>query len=159
MTINIGDRLPAGGFMTMTEEGPARLTTDEVFGGKTVVLFAVPGAFTPGCSMKHLPGYLKEADALEAKGADTIACLAVNDAFVMDAWAKDRGTEGRILMLSDGSAEYVKRLGLELDAGKYGMGTRSKRFSMIVEDGIVKALNIDESGVDKSSAENTLAQL
>jgi peroxiredoxin len=159
MTINIGDRLPAGGFMTMTEEGPTRLTIDEIFGGKTVVLFAVPGAFTPGCSMKHLPGYLKEADAILEKGADTIACLAVNDAFVMDAWAKDRGTEGRILMLSDGSADYVKRLGLELDAAKYGMGIRSKRFSMIVEDGVVKALNIDESGVDKSSAENTLAQL
>lgn len=160
MAIKVGDKIPEGSVMTMTEEGPKPLSTDEIFSGKRVVLFAVPGAFTPGCSMKHLPGFLEHLDAIKAKGVDTVACLAVNDAFVMDAWAKDRGVDGKILMLADGGADFTKVLGLDMDASRFGMGTRSKRYSMVVEDGVVTALNVDESGVvDVSSAEKTLQQL
>jgi peroxiredoxin len=160
MSINNGERLPEGTFMTMSASGPAPLGTDEVFKGKRVVLFSVPGAFTPTCSNKHLPGYLEKYEEFKQKGVDTIACLAVNDAFVMDAWAKAKGAEGKVLMLADGNGAFTRKLGLEMDASKYGMGTRGKRFSAIVEDGVVKELNVEAPGEFKvSSADATVCQL
>lgn len=155
MAIKQGDKLPAGKFKTMTAEGPKEITTDEIFKGKKVVLFSVPGAFTPTCSKQHLPSYLSNYDKIKGQGVDTIACMSVNDAFVMDAWAKDKGVGDKILMLADGSADYAKALGLEFDLTKAGLGLRSKRFSMIVNDGTVETLNIDETGYSLSSAENT----
>lgn len=160
MSIKVGDRLPEATFTTMTAEGPKPLTTAEVFAGKKVVLFSVPGAFTPTCSKQHLPGYVKQADDLKAKGVAAIACLAVNDVFVMDAWAKSQGADGKVLMLADGNAAFTKQIGLELDASKHGMGTRSQRFSMIVEDGVVSTLNIEAPGkFEVSSCEATARQL
>lgn len=160
MSIQVGDRLPEATFTTMTAEGPKPLTTAEVFAGKKVVLFSVPGAFTPTCSKQHLPGYVKQADDLKAKGVAAIACLAVNDVFVMDAWAKSQGADGKVLMLADGNAAFTKEIGLELDASKYGMGTRSQRFSMIVDDGVVSTLNIEAPGkFEVSSCEATARQL
>ena len=160
MSINVGDRIPEATLTRMTPSGPAPITTAELFGGKKVVLFSVPGAFTPTCSNQHLPGYVKEADSIKSMGVDTIACLAVNDVFVMDAWGKAKGAGDKILMLSDGNAELTKKLGLEMDASKYGMGLRSRRFSMIVKDGIVKELNVEAPGEFKiSSAEATACQL
>ena len=160
MAINNGDKLPQGTFMTMAANGPQPISTDEVFKGKKVVLFSVPGAFTPTCSKKHLPGYLEKHDEFKQKGVDTIACLAVNDAFVMDAWAKSQGAEGKVLMLADGNGEFTKKLGLEMDASKHGMGTRGKRFSAIVEDGVVKELNVEAPGeFNVSSADATVCQL
>ena len=154
--IKAGDRIPEGAFSRMTPSGPAPVTTQELFGGKKVVLFAVPGAFTPTCSKQHLPGYVSQAETIKAKGIDTIACMAVNDVFVMDAWGKSQNVGDKILLLSDGNGEFTKKLGLELDASKFGMGTRSKRFSMIVEDGVVKELNVEAPGEFKvSSAEAT----
>lgn len=160
MSIKVGDRLPEATFTTMTADGPKPLTTAEVFAGKKVVLFSVPGAFTPTCSKQHLPGYVKQADDLKAKGVAAIACLAVNDVFVMDAWAKSQGADGKVLMLADGNAAFTKQIGLELDASKHGMGTRSQRFSMIVEDGVVSTLNIEAPGkFEVSSCEATARQL
>lgn len=160
MSITVGSRIPEATLTRMGPEGPAPITTAEVFGKKKVVLFSVPGAFTPTCSKKHLPGYIKEADAIKAKGVDAIACMAVNDVFVMDAWGKAAGAADKVLMLSDGNAEFTKKLGLEMDASKYGMGLRSKRFSMIVEDGVVKELNVEAPGeFNVSSAEATACQL
>lgn len=160
MSIKVGDRLPEATFTTMTADGPKPLTTTEVFAGKKVVLFSVPGAFTPTCSKQHLPGYVKQADDLKAKGVAAIACLAVNDVFVMDAWAKSQGADGKVLMLADGNAAFTKQIGLELDASKHGMGTRSQRFSMIVEDGVVSTLNIEAPGkFEVSSCEATARQL
>jgi len=144
MTIAVGDRLPAVTFKTMKDGMPAAIGTDEVFKGKTVALFAVPGAFTPTCSKSHLPGYLENASALKAKGVDTIACTAVNDVFVMDAWAKASGAEGEILFLADGSADFAKAIGLTLDLTAGGLGLRSQRYSMIVVDGVVKDLAFEE---------------
>jgi peroxiredoxin len=152
----VGDRVPEGTFTRMTPNGPGPITTQELFGGKKVVLFAVPGAFTPTCSKQHLPGYVSNADDIKAKGIDTIACMAVNDVFVMDAWGKAQGVGDKVLLLADGNAEFTKKLGLELDASRFGMGTRSKRFSMVVEDGVVKELNVEAPGEYKvSSAEAT----
>ena len=160
MSIQVGDRLPEATFTTMTADGPKPLTTAEVFAGKKVVLFSVPGAFTPTCSKQHLPGYVKQADELKAKGVAAVACLAVNDVFVMDAWAKSQGAEGKVLMLADGNGAFTKQIGLELDASKHGMGTRSQRFSMIVEDGVVSTLNIEAPGkFEVSSCEATARQL
>jgi peroxiredoxin len=160
MAIGNGDKLPHGTFTTMKAEGPGPISTDEIFKGKKVVLFSVPGAFTPTCSKKHLPGYLEKYEEFKQKGVDTIACLAVNDAFVMDAWSKAQGAEGKVLMLADGNGEFTKQLGLEMDASKYGMGTRGKRFSAIVEDGVVKELNVEAPGEFKvSSADATVCQL
>ena len=160
MALNNGDKLPQATLMTMKGEAPGPISTDEVFKGKKVVLFSVPGAFTPTCSKKHLPGYLEKYDEFKQKGVDTIACLAVNDAFVMDAWSKAQGADGKVLMLSDGNGEFTKKLGLEMDASKYGMGTRGKRFSAIVEDGVVKELNVEAPGEFKvSSADATVCQL
>ncbi len=159
MTIQVGDKVPSVNFKHMTADGPADISSDEVFSGKKVVFFAVPGAFTPGCSMTHLPGFVVNADALKAKGADTIACMAVNDAFVMGAWGQNQNAE-EILMLADGNGEFTSAIGLELDASGFGMGKRAQRFGMIVEDGTVTYLGIEAPGEIKvSSAEAMLEQL
>jgi peroxiredoxin len=160
MSIKVGDRLPNVTFRVMTAEGPKPKTTDEVFKGKKVVLFAVPGAFTPTCHKNHLPGFVQHAAEIKAKGVDTIAVTSVNDVFVQDAWKKASNAEG-IEFLSDGSAEFAKAIGLELDATAMGLGIRSKRYSMIVEDGVVKTLNIEDvpSKADVSNAENILKAL
>ena len=159
MTINVGDKMPAGALTTMTAEGPGPITTDQLFAGKRVVLFSVPGAFTPTCSQKHLPGYVQNADELKANGVDTIACMAVNDVFVMDAWGKEQGAGDKVMMLADGNAEYAKALGLELDASGFGMGTRAQRFSLIVNDGVVEELNVEGPGeFNVSSCEFAIGQ-
>ena len=160
MSITNGSSLPDGTLTRMTPEGPRPITTQELFAGKKVVLFAVPGAFTPTCSKQHLPGYVTSADAIRAKGVDTIACLAVNDIFVMQAWAEASGAADKILMLADGNGAYTKALGLEVDLTGFGMGTRAKRFSMIVDNGIVRELNVEAApGVSVSGAEATSCQL
>lgn len=159
MSINAGDKIPASTLKTMGAEGPVDITTDEIFKGKKVLLFAVPGAFTPGCSMTHLPGYVVNADTIKAKGVDTIACMAVNDAFVMDAWGKAQNAE-ELLMLGDGNGDFTAALGLEMDARGFGLGTRSKRFAMLVDDGTVTHINVEPAGgVDVSSAETMMALL
>src|SRR4051812_30701285 len=145
MAIKVGDRLPHATFMTMTPEGPKPKTTDEVFKGKKVVLFAVPGAFTPTCSKNHLPGFVTNADTIKSKGVDVIAVTSTNDAFVQNAWKQATDPEGKIEFLSDGNADFAKAIGLELDASGMGLGTRSKRYSMIVDDGVVKSLNIEDA--------------
>jgi glutaredoxin/glutathione-dependent peroxiredoxin len=163
MTIAVGDRLPDAKFMTMTAEGPKALSTAEVFGGKKVALFAVPGAFTPTCHQQHLPGFVARAAELKSKGVDTVACTAVNDVFVMDQWAKATGSEGKIQMLTDDSAAFAKAIGLDIDltGAGIGLGVRSKRYAMMVEDGVVKVLNVDESPPvhDKSSAETLCSMI
>ena len=143
MSISVGDRMPEGSFAVMSSEGPGSISTEELFTGDKVVLFAVPGAFTPTCSMSHLPGYIEHADAILAKGVDTIACMSVNDVFVMDAWGKDRGTGDKVMMLADGNGDYTKALGLELDASGFGMGTRSQRFAIVVVDGVISQLHVE----------------
>ena len=145
MTIKPGDALPDTTFFTMTADGPKPLTTAEVFKGKKVVLFAVPGAFTPTCHRNHLPGFLENAEAIKSKGVDAIAVTGVNDVFVMDAWSKATGGEGKIMFLADGSADFAKATGLSLDVSARGLGTRSQRYSMIVEDGVVKTLSVEET--------------
>ncbi|MFN3511708.1 MAG: peroxiredoxin [Phenylobacterium sp.] len=160
MTIKAGDKLPAATLAAATPEGPRPMSTDEIFAGKTVALFAVPGAFTPTCSAKHLPGFKEQAAAIKGKGVDTIACVSVNDAFVMKAWGESAGVGQDILMLADGNGDFTKALGLEMDGSKFGMGQRSQRYSMIVEDGVVKELNVEAPGEFKvSSADYLLAQL
>ena len=159
MSIEVGQNVPACSLKTMTDNGPADITTAEIFDGKKVVLFAVPGAFTPGCSMTHLPGYVVNADKIKAAGVDTIVCMAVNDAFVMGAWGKAQNAD-EILMLADGNGELTKALGLELDGSGFGLGTRSQRFAMIVENGTVTHLNVEPGpGVDVSSAETIMGLL
>lgn len=156
MTIKVGDRLPDAKFMTMGSEGPAALSTADIFAGKKVALFAVPGAFTPTCHQQHLPGFVDRIADLKAKGINTIACTAVNDVFVMDEWAKATGSHGKIVMLTDDNAAFAKAIGLDIDlnAPGIGLGIRSKRYAMLVDDGVVKVLNVDESPPthDKSSA-------
>ena len=161
MTIKVGDKVPSARLKHMTANGPAEITTDELFKGKTVALFALPGAFTPTCSAKHVPGFLGKHADFKAKGVDTVACLSVNDAFVMGAWGKDQKVEDKILMLADGSGEFTKAVGLDLDLTPHGMGLRSKRYAMIVKDGVVKHLAVEENpgGLDVSSAEKVLAAL
>lgn len=158
MTISVGDKIPDISLKTNGANGPENLSTGELFAGKRVVLFAVPGAFTPGCSNTHMPGFVIKADDILAKGVDTIACMAVNDAFVMDAWQKDQNAQ-QITMLADGNAEFAKALGLELDASGNGMGTRSRRFALIANDGVVEYLGVDAKGVEESSAETVLGKL
>ncbi|MBZ9537524.1 peroxiredoxin [Modicisalibacter tunisiensis] len=158
MAISIGDKLPDITLKTNGANGPEDLSTGDLFAGKRVVLFAVPGAFTPGCSNTHMPGFVIKADEILARGVDTIACMAVNDAFVLDAWQKDQNAE-KITMLADGNAEFTRALGLELDASGGGMGIRSKRFALIADDGVVTYLGVDSKGVDQSSAETVLGQL
>ncbi|MFN0193549.1 MAG: peroxiredoxin [Aestuariivirga sp.] len=160
MTIKPDDKLPAAEFVTMTADGQQKLSTDVVFAGRKVVLFAVPGAFTPTCSMNHMPGFLSNIDAIKAKGVDTVACTSVNDVHVMNAWAKASGADGKILMLADGNGDFAKACGLSVDLAAAVMGTRSRRYSMIVEDGVVKTLNVeDKPGVNVSGADTILAQL
>ena len=161
MSIKVGDKIPSATLAYMTDDGPAEMSTSDLFSGKKVVLFALPGAFTPTCSAKHVPGFVKNADAIKAKGVDTIACLSVNDAFVMGAWGKDQGVGDKVAMLADGSAELTKALGLELDLTARGMGVRSHRYAMVVEDGEVKSLDLEENpgGLDVSSAESVLGKL
>ena len=159
MSIKVGDSVPAVTVKTMGEKGPVDISTADIFAGKKVVFFAVPGAFTPGCTLTHLPGYVVNADKIKAKGVDTIVCMAVNDAFVMDAWGKTQNAE-EILMLADGNGALTKALGLELDGSGFGLGTRSQRFAMIVEDGKVTHLAVEPSpGVDVSAAEKIMELL
>src|SRR6267154_4138469 len=152
MTIKVGDKMPAGKFTTMSKDGPKKVSTEELFNGKTVVLFSVPGAFTPTCDAKHLPGYVELADEIKKKGVDTIACTAVNDVFVMNAWGKHGGVGDRILMLADGNGTYVKALGLEMDGSKFGMGTRGQRFALIVKNGVATQVDVEAPGEFKVSA-------
>ena len=160
MTISTGDRLPDATFTVMTSDGPTKMTTSDVFAGKTVALFAVPGAFTPTCSAKHLPGYVEKAAELRAKGVDAIACTSVNDVFVMGAWGKDQGVGDDVIMLADGNGDFAEATGLVMDGSGFGMGKRSQRYSMIVKDGVVTELNIEEPGDFKvSSADFMLGQL
>ena len=159
MTIKAGDKIPNSTLKTMGEKGPTDISTDEIFAGKKVLLFAVPGAFTPGCSVTHLPGYVVNADKIKAKGVDTIACMSVNDAFVMGAWGQAQNAE-ELVMLADDNGDFTAALGLELDGRGFGLGTRSQRFAMIVEDGTVTHLNVEPgAGVDVSSAETMMALL
>lgn len=152
MTISVGSKLPDVTFMTPTEDGPKPISTAEVFAGKTVVVFAVPGAFTPTCSARHLPGYKDLAAAFAAKGVDTIVCVSVNDAFVMKAWAKDQGLSGEILMLADGNGDFTQAIGLGLDGSKFGMGQRSQRYALVAKDGVVSQLFVEAAGEFKVSA-------
>ena len=158
MTIKTGDTLPSATFMTFTADGPAPITGDTLFKGKTVALFALPGAFTPTCSAKHLPGYKDHAADLKAKGVDTIACLSVNDVFVMKAWAKDQGITDEVLLLADGNADFTKAIGLELDGSKFGMGVRSQRYSLVAKDGVVEQLNVEEGGEFRVSSADYLLE-
>ncbi|MFN3352289.1 MAG: peroxiredoxin [Brevundimonas sp.] len=161
MTLKIGDRLPPAVFTTPTADGPKPVSVDDVFKGKTVALFAVPGAFTPTCSARHLPGFKEHAAELKSKGVDAIACVSVNDAFVMGAWAKDQGVSNDdVIMLADGNGEFTKKLGLSMDASGFGMGERSQRYSALVRDGVIEQLNVEQGGEFKvSSAEHLLTQL
>ena len=160
MTIQVGDPLPQATFMTMGPEGPQPVSSDELFKGKRVALFAVPGAYTPTCSAKHLPGFKEKAAELRSKGVDQIACVSVNDVFVMGAWGKDQGAGEDVMMLADGNGDFTKALGLEMDGSKYGMGLRSQRYSMIVDDGKVEQLNVEQGGEFRvSSAEYLLDRL
>ena len=160
MTIKVGDKVPSGTFMEMQEGGPKPVKTDDLFAGKKVVIFALPGAFTPTCSAKHVPGFVANFDALKAKGIDEIACVSVNDAFVMGAWGKDQHSDGKVRMLADGNGDFTKAMGLEMDGSRFGMGKRSQRYAMIVDNGVVKELNVEEPGAfNVSSAEHVLKQL
>lgn len=160
MTIKVGDKMPSGTLTLITRDGPQKISTDEYFQGKKVILFSVPGAFTPTCDAKHLPGFVEKAGELKGKGVDTIACMAVNDAFVMKAWGKAQSTDDKVDMLADGNAEYTKALGLDFDASGFGMGTRGQRFAIIVDNGVVKQLNVEAKGEFKvSSADYVLGQL
>ena len=158
--IKVGDKMPAGTFTQITKDGPQKVNAEEFFKGRKVVLFSVPGAFTPTCDAKHLPGFVEKAGDIKAKGIDVIACMAVNDAFVMKAWGKSQNTEGKVEMIADGNADYTKALGLEMDATGFGMGTRGQRFSLLVDNGVVKQVNVEQKGEFKvSSAEHALTQL
>jgi glutaredoxin/glutathione-dependent peroxiredoxin len=161
MTINVGDKLPSVTLRQVTPEGPKEITTDDFFRGRKIALFAVPGAFTPACSQRHLPGFVDKAADIRAKGVDEIACVAVNDAAVMGAWGKAQKCDGSVTMLADGSGDFVRALGLELDLSKGGLGIRSKRYSMLVENGVVKSLSVEHQPgqVDASSAEAMLKAL
>ncbi len=160
MTIQIGDKIPAVDVQYMGQDGVETVNTSDLFAGKKVVLFGLPGAFTPTCSASHLPGYVVNADALKAKGVDLIVCLSVNDAFVMDAWGRQNNAEDQVMMIADGSAHFNKAVGLDLDLDARGMGIRSRRYSMLIDDGVVKAMNIEAPGEFKvSDAETMLASL
>jgi peroxiredoxin len=160
MTIKAGEKMPDGSFTQMTKDGPQKLTSEQLFAGKTVVLFSVPGAFTPTCDAKHLPGFVELADQIKAKGVDSIACTAVNDVFVMNAWGKHGNVGEKILMLADGNGAYVKSLGLEMDGSKFGMGMRGQRFAIIVKNGVATQVDVEKPGEFKvSAAEYVLSQL
>ena len=160
MTIQVGDKIPDMKFKVRQGGDPKDMTTSDIFSGKKVVVFAVPGAFTPTCSMKHLPGFIGNYDALKKKGVDTIACVSVNDHFVMGAWAKDQGAGDKIMMIADGNGDFTKAMGLELDGSGFGLGKRSQRYAMIVDNGTVKKLNVEKGGAfEVSSAEACLRKL
>ena len=160
MTLKVGDKIPSLNLFTMKKDGPGPISTDEIFKGKKVAIFGLPGAFTPTCSAKHLPGYLQNADKLKAKGIDKIVCLSVNDAFVMGAWGKDQNVGEKVLMVGDGDAAFAKAAGLELPLTGKGFGTRCQRFAMVVDDGVVKSIEIDGPGTfEKTSAESVLSKL
>ena len=160
MTIQQGDKMPAGTFKQMTKDGPQNVTSDQLFAGKKVVLFSVPGAFTPTCDAKHLPGFVQHAAELKAKGVDTVACMAVNDVFVMNAWGKASNVGDNVLMLADGNADYAKALGLELNASGFGMGIRGQRFAIVVDNGVASKVFVEGPGEFKvSSAEHVLSQI
>ncbi len=160
MTIKVGEKIPEATLIKVTEAGPAPVSTADFFGGRTVALFSVPGAFTPTCSAKHLPGFVSNAEAIKAHGVDEIACIAVNDAFVMAAWGKSAHADDKVTMLADGSADFTRALGLEMDASRFGMGIRGQRFSMLVKDGVVTVLNVEDPGAFAvSSAEHLMGQL
>ena len=161
MSISVGEKLPEATFLTMTAEGPTQMSTADVFDGRKVVLFAVPGAFTPTCHMTHLPGFVTHAAELKSKGVDTIACVSVNDVFVMNAWADQTGSRDILTFLADGSADFTRAIGMELDASAVGLGIRSQRYAMLVDDGVVKVMNVEEvaSTAEASSAEKILAAL
>src|SRR6202012_5832609 len=154
MTVHVGDKIPSATLMEMQEGGPKPVKTDDFFAGKKVVVFALPGAFTPTCSAKHVPGFVQNFDALKAKGVDAIACVSVNDAFVMGAWGKDQKAGDKVHMLADGNGDFTRAMGLEMDGSKFGMGKRSQRYAMIVDNGVVKSLDVEEPGAfEVSSAE------
>ena len=160
MTIKVGDRLPEANFVAMGESGPEPVSGETFFKGRKVALFSVPGAFTPTCSAKHLPGFVEKADELKATGIAEVACTSVNDAFVMGAWGKASGVDGKVTMLADGNGAFAKAVGLEMDGSKFGMGTRSQRYSMVVDDGVVTQLNVEGPGEFRvSTAEHMLSQL
>ncbi len=160
MSIQAGEKMPAGVFGVMTDAGPGAMSTDDLFAGKKVVLVSVPGAFTPTCSMNHLPGFVDQADAIQAKGVDTVACMAVNDVFVMDAWGKDRGVGDKVLMLADGNGDYASALGLEMDGTGFGMGMRGQRFAIVVDDGVASHVAVEGPGeFEVSKAEAILDAL
>ncbi|MES2254888.1 MAG: peroxiredoxin [Pseudomonadota bacterium] len=160
MTIKVGDHIPSTTLMQMKDGGPKPVPTDDLFKGKKVALFALPGAFTPTCSAKHLPGFIQQAGALKAKGIDAIACLSVNDAFVMGAWGDAQSAGDTVMMLADGNGDFTRAVGLELDGTKFGMGKRSQRYSMVVDNGVVKVLNVEAPGAfEVSSAEHMLSQI
>jgi peroxiredoxin len=160
MTIKVGDKVPSATFMEMRDGKPTPVSSDSLFAGKRVALFALPGAFTPTCSAKHVPGFVQNEAALKAKGIDTIACVSVNDAFVMGAWGKDQKSEGKVRMLADGNGDFTRAMGLEMDGTKFGMGKRSQRYAMVVDNGVVKSLNVEQPGAfEVSSAEYMLADL
>ena len=159
--VKVGDKVPSATLRTMSPEGPKAITTEELFPqGKKVVVFALPGAFTPTCSAKHLPGFVQKAADLKGKGVDTVACLSVNDAFVMSAWGKDQKVEDKVLMLADGNGDFTRAVGLEMDGTGYGMGKRSRRYALVAQDGVVKTLNVENPGAfEVSSAEAVLKAL
>jgi len=161
MTVKVGDKLPEASFTIMGDDGPKTVTTNEVFSGRKVALFAVPGAFTPTCHAQHMPGFLAHLDDLSQKGIDEVACTAVNDVFVLDNWAKATGANGKVTMLADGSADFANKTGLVIDLSDHGLGIRSKRYAMLVDDGVIKVLNIDEVPPvhDKSSAETLCSDI
>lgn len=160
MTIKVGDRLPTANLVKATENGPEAVSSDDYFKGRKVALFSVPGAYTPTCSAKHLPGFLDKAEDLKAKGVDEIACTAVNDAFVLGAWSQSNGADGKVTMLADGNGDFAREIGLTMDGSKFGLGQRGQRYSMIVNDGVVEQLNVEAPGEFKvSSAEHMLDQM
>ncbi|MFT3905067.1 MAG: peroxiredoxin [Steroidobacteraceae bacterium] len=158
MSIQSGERMPAGKFKIKTDDGVKELGTGELFDGKTVVLFAVPGAFTPTCDARHLPGYVDQAEQLRARGVDTVACMAVNDVFVMNAWGKSQNVGSKVLMLADGNGDYARALGLQLDASGFGMGQRAQRFAIVVKDGVVRDLYVEKPGQFEVSAADYVLQ-
>jgi peroxiredoxin len=160
MTVKVGDKVPSAKLKQMSAEGPKDVSTDELFGGKKVALFALPGAFTPTCSAKHLPGFIEKAEELKKKGVEAIACVSVNDAFVMDAWGKAQGAGAKVMMLADGNGDFTRAMGLEMDGTAHGMGKRSQRYSMIVDNGVIKQLNVEQPrAFEVSSADYMLKQL
>lgn len=160
MAIKVGDRIPSTNFVKATADGPQPVDSDSFFKGRKVALFSVPGAFTPTCSARHLPGFIDKAEEIKAKGVDEIACTAVNDAFVLNAWSDNAGAKDKVTMLADGNGDFAKAVGLQMDGSKFGMGQRGQRYSMVVDDGVVTQLNVEEPGAfSVSTAEHMLEQL